>query len=448
MGGPEHFAQLAEADRHLAAGQPRRAARAFGEAVSETFDRRLHFDAPASPLAADPAGFTAPLRTSTTAQALRAPRGRAAPAAVAPTGRPARVLVVTNRNDDFLAEILAMLEESPDVEHRFLDLAEHDELLRGLRNPAAMAEEILTGRRGRAQAVESLLRPQLDWADTMFVEWCRAPAALLSMVDPADTRVVVRLHSYEAFTAWPHLVDFSRVDDLLFVSEHLRDLAVAAIPALTEADAPTTHVLPPGMRLRRMARAKSGDARFTVGLLGASKLVKDPRWAIEVLRRLRKQDLRYRLLLIGGKFQDPTDATSGYARELAEDLAELEPDGAVTRLGYTDDVPGVLERVGLILSSSVRESFHIGLVEGAASGAVPIVRDWPFFPGAAARLFPADWVVASPDEAARRILEHTGSEETWRQAGEQAAAYVRERWDWPVVHAGYERLLVGRAVPR
>ena len=46
------------------------------------------------------------------------------------------------------------------------------------------------------------------------------------------------MHSYEAFTLWPHLMDFSRVDDLVFVSDHLRDLAVAAIPGLQETAPP------------------------------------------------------------------------------------------------------------------------------------------------------------------------------------------------------------------
>jgi glycosyltransferase involved in cell wall biosynthesis len=89
----------------------------------------------------------------------------------------------------------------------------------------------------------------------------------------------------------------------------------------------------------------------------------------------------------------------------------------------------------------VRESFHLGLVEGAASGAVPVVRDWPFFPGAARRLFPESWGVADPTEAAERVLEATSSEESWRHAGEEAAAHVLERWDWQVVKGRYDALL-------
>jgi len=85
--------------------------------------------------------------------------------------------------------------------------------------------------------------------------------------------------------------------------------------------------------------------------------------------------------------------------------------------GQQSDMPAALTEVGVVISSSVRESFHLGVVEGAASGAVPVVRDWPFFAGrkASARaLFPAGWVVGSPAEAAERIRAATASEEVWR----------------------------------
>ena len=93
----------------------------------------------------------------------------------------------------------------------------------------------------------------------MFVEWCTALAALLTQVDPGDT-IVVRMHSYEAFTLWPHLMDFSRVDDMVFVSDHLRDLAVAAVPGLQEPDAPRMHVIANAMELQRFVRPKHEEA--------------------------------------------------------------------------------------------------------------------------------------------------------------------------------------------
>ncbi len=435
------------ADAHHAAGESREAARAFAAALRIAMNRGLHFGGLTSPLAEDPVGFVEPLATSQTARALRAPRGRqnAVPSSSHEGVRPTRVLVVARTNANFLGEIQQLLSVSDAFEGRTFQSTGEDDLVAEVKKPAVMVRELLTGRKAVAARVEERLRPLLDWADVVFVEWCMAHAVVVSMVDPRDTRVIVRLHSYEAFTPWPHLVDFSRVDDVLFVSDHLRDFAVEAIPALREANPPRLHVLPLGLRLNTFARPKPDAARFTLGLVGWRAVVKDPIWALDILRALRATDDRYRLLLIGEEL-DPTvtAAARRYAEELDAALAPLEAEGAVQRYGRTEDVPSALAQVGVILSSSVRESFHAGLVEGAASGAVPVVRDWPYFAGrptSARTLFPKDWVVASPGEAAERILRATATDEEWRRWGAEAAKYAIDTWDWENVKGDYARFL-------
>jgi glycosyltransferase involved in cell wall biosynthesis len=107
-------------------------------------------------------------------------------------------------------------------------------------------------------------------------------------------------------------------------------------------------------------------------------------------------------------------------------------------------VPEALRDVGVILSSSVRESFHASVVEGAASGAVPVVRDWPFFAGkanGARTLFPSDWVVETPEQAVERILLTTASDEVWQARGASATEHALREWDWSVVKQRYDELL-------
>ena len=84
-------------------------------------------------------------------------------------------------------------------------------------------------------------------------------------------------------------------------------------------------------------------------------------------------------------------------------------------------------------------------MEGAASGAVPVVRDWPFFagrPNGARTLYPPGWVVGTPEEAAERILEVTATEESWREAGARAAEHAMTCWDWTVVAPRFDRLIL------
>ena len=127
------------------------------------------------------------------------------------------------------------------------------------------------------------------------------------------------------------------------------------------------------------------------------------------------------------------------------DLSELEPIGAIRRM-ETDDVPAALEEIGVILSTSVREGQPVGLLEGAASGAVPVVRDWPFFAGrehGARTLFPSDWVVDDPVEAAERILKSTHDEATWRRLGQEASDEAIARFDITTLASDYHRLFSG-----
>ncbi|MET7650760.1 MULTISPECIES: glycosyltransferase [unclassified Streptomyces] len=442
-------AELAYGDAQLAGGDGTAAAASVVRALQLAFHRVLHFDRTTSPLAKDPDAYLAELRGSTAVRALTEGAGRAAEPAAPPADRPLRLLFVTRGNANFLRQIRDHYRAHPGVEVRSLDLGDEPELDKLATSLTRLAAHRLGDDQEFGRQAEELLRPHLDWADTVFVDWCVGPAALLTSVDPGTTRIVVRLHSAETFSLWPFLVDFSRVDDLVFVGAHLRDLTVAVVPQLAPAQkqrAPRLHVIANAMNLAGQVRHKSDDARFTLGVTGISSVAKDPRWAIEVLRILRAEDPRYRLLLIGEDVDAKLSAAArAYARLYRGDLAELEPSGAVRRLGQLDDIPAALTDVGVILSSSVRESFHCGFVEGAASGAVPVGRDWPFFAGkanGARTLFPADWVVASPQEAAERILKVTATAETWRKAGQAASAHAVAAWDWPVVREEFDRLLL------
>jgi glycosyltransferase involved in cell wall biosynthesis len=441
-------AALALADQRFNKNDYSGAADQLSTAFSLAFNRGLHFDGVSSPMAQDPEGYLAVFRRSAAFTALSAPRGRAVPTAAAPTGRPLRLLVTTYANAAFLGAILDRYDNHPDVEIRFLDVNEDDTIRPLAKGLKRITEHALGGQPAFHAKVEEALRPHLDWADVVFVDWCTNAAGLFTAVDPGATRVVVRLHSYEVFAWWPHVVDFTRVDDLILVSDHLREITEKVLPQLAAPDTARTHVIANAMDLARFQREKTGpDARFTLGLVGVSAVAKDPRWALEVLRLLRERDERYRLVIIGeGMDRKAGAAVRAYDDLLQPELEQLEAVGAVHRVGQTDDVPGALTEVGVILSSSVRESFHCGLVEGAVSGALPVVRDWPFFAALKTgprTLFPADWVVSTPQEAAERILKYTATEESWRAATEPAAKHALSMWDWSVVGPQFDRLLLG-----
>ena len=203
-----YAAELEVADEHLAAGRTDDVVQSLAEAARTAFHRVLHHDGLSSPLAASPTDYLAPWHASTAAAKLSAPRGRARAAAPPPTDRPLRLLITTWDNGSFLTEIRAAFEAHPDVEVRYVGFASRPELAAVLRDVADIAAYVLQPDPAVTAILEQELRPHLDWADVAFVDWCTALAARLTAVDPGDTRIIVRLHSFEAFARWPHIVGF------------------------------------------------------------------------------------------------------------------------------------------------------------------------------------------------------------------------------------------------
>lgn len=431
----------------------RQAAPVLDRAMRLLFHRSLHFDRLSSPLAEDPAAYLAQWQTSSAAQALSAPRGRPVAARPPDPDRPPRLLFAVDStgglfggsDENLLADIRLRFEDMPGVHVRFLDFAAHDVLSDMTLGSRQVVDHLITGSSVYGNKVEAVLRPYLDWADTVVIDACQAPAAMFSLIDPGPTRIVLRMHGFEPYSYWPQLVDFRRVDDVIFVSAHNRDFALEVLPGLAAEGGPRQHLLTHAMRLRHLDRPKNDNARFTVAQLGVGDVAKDPRWAIAVLRLLRERDDRYRLLYFG----DPLDPEKGndvaaYEQAWSRDIAGL--GGAVHRRGHINDLAAVLTEVGVVLNGSVREGFPRPIGQAAASGAVPVVRNWPFFAGRAhgARTsFPTDWVVDTAEEAAERIIKVTESEDVWREAGRAASSYAMATWDWTRVAADYDAVLLG-----
>lgn len=432
---------LSRADAALARRDDDAVARWLHEALHLTFHPTRHATDQQSPLLADPASFLAPLRASAAYRAATEPStAAAAPAARPARGRPTRILAVSYGNWNFLGGILGHYANHPNAEVRTMDLAR-------LPDPAwePVLYDLIRARLARfrgqpARPLPAGLRAELAWADVVLVEWAHRPAAWVTALAEVPARVVVRLHSYEATTPLPQLVDWGRVDDVVFVGEPTRRLVEAAVPGVTAAG--RRHTIPNFADLRRFTPDKRPDAGHTLGLVGWNLPVKDPLWCLDLLERLRAEDPRWRLRLIGAP-----PATTAPANLAAYVRARLDRLGdAVDVVGRTDDVPGALQGVGWIVSSSLRESAHLGLVEGAASAAVPVVRDWPHVHrwGGARDLYPAPWVVQTVEEAAGRVLSVAGH---WETARHEAREWVLSHLDWAAVRPRYDDLLLAEDEP-
>lgn len=272
---------------------------------------------------------------------------------------------------------------------------------------------------------------QIAAADIVVADWADKGLALASRVVPDGTRLVARVHGVDTLSPWAHLTRWDRVDCVIAPSDHLaRALRATVGPAM---DGVPVHVVPNPVETQLFTTVKTPAARRTLGLIGWSQRVKDAIFPLEVLALLRADDPRWRLRLVGNDFLSsarPVEHTASQAfreRSTRKDVA-----GGLDFVPFTADITSVMSEIGWAMSTSRRESFHLGLFEMAASGAVPVVRDWPVYAGGggAKTLVPPDWVVDSPRAAADRILD---VDDTWDDERLAARDHVVTHYDHPLV---------------
>jgi glycosyl transferase family 1 len=436
---------LALADELVAAGDLVGAGARLQEAFNLAYHRTLHFEDLRSPLADDPDGFLAPFRKSAAFTAVQQPTGRTRPVRPTPAGRPRRVLFTTFMNWNFVGDIVEDYRATAGVEVRTLDLKEIAD------GPwRAQPVDLVTRRLQQSLGSDPVtvpddLREAFDWADSVFVEWGHRALPWVSLLPEVGARVVARIHSYEAFTPMPLHTDWSGIDDLVFVSPHIRALVEAAVPALAEG--PRLHTIPNRNLLAPYRQPKLAGADRTLGLVGWNNVTKDPGWAVELLEELLKQDPRWRLRLVGHNF--PRSNITGPATRYRDDLERrLDALGeAVERPGFSTDIAEALRHIGVIVSSSRREGTHEGLIQGTASGAWPVVRDWPYVArwGGARTMVRDEWVVDTPQQAAAALLDAAEDPERFGALRAEAADWVATRYDWSVVRPALDALLLDDA---
>ncbi|PWH04989.1 hypothetical protein DEO23_15245 [Brachybacterium endophyticum] len=405
----------------------------FDKALRIAYHPTLHYSESASPLTADPSAFLAPFRDSAVGRELfalpktdqgpqrPAPRGhgggeQAGAGSRSRSGEPTRLLVIAQRNWTFAEPVIEALGSRGFAVRRFeVDDLPADQRPTRERVLSARLRLALTGE--RLPTPESL-REQFEWADTVLVEWGHHVLTWVSMLQTMPRRTVARFHRFEVYTPFPLLTVFPVVDRVLFVSPPVRSLLehvtgnLASAGEIIEVD----NFLGRGLGEEPDGH---GDPHL-LAQVGWVRPVKDVLFTLDLLARLRAEDPRYRLLLIGPPLPASADEDSFHERAVRERLAGFD-EGAVEILGSRDDVPQLLAGAGWIISSSLVEAVHEAVMEGLAAGCVPIVRDWPDVRdyGGARLIYPEDWVVEDLEAATARVLgiQRTGSHAEHARAG-------------------------------
>lgn len=275
---------------------------------------------------------------------------------------------------------------------------------------------------------EARLVEAISWADIVWLEWCVEPAVWATnnlAMRAHGKKVIVRLHSTEVIDGTlPHRVKWDEVDHLIFVSEDIRDELLKQMPDLPMR-VPCS-VISNGIDCARFTPGAVPADPHRIAWVGDIAMKKNPMLALQILRRLVDLDADYHLHVAGEAL---CPRTVRYLRHLID---TLDLRRSITFYGRIADIETWYRDKGVLLSTTLYESFGMNIGEAMASGCWPVVHN---FPGAA-KTWPADALFATVDQAVDLVLAAQAN--AYR-------SYVVEHYGLAIQTQAVRRLLGGEA---
>ncbi|EAQ65699.1 glycosyl transferase, group 1 [Marinomonas sp. MED121] len=245
---------------------------------------------------------------------------------------------------------------------------------------------------------------EIEKADVIFVDWLNHNAFWALDTLPTNKKIIIRVHSYEVFSFFPCVINFGRVDGLIFISHGIKEVFLELwgwmLPKGILIDVIDNIRLP----RKELTIDQSGNLNRskTIGMMQYAQSVKGFRFALNVFKKIYQIDNSYRFLLCGHKL---SEISSSENELLTKEINDF-PSGVIIELGYINDVREYFEKVGFILSTSEREGSHESIIQGMSYGCIPIIRNWPLLSpfNAAQKAFPMCNIIESEDEAVKKIF--------------------------------------------
>jgi len=180
--------------------------------------------------------------------------------------------------------------------------------------------------------------------------------------DLKKKKVIARLHAVEYYVGHYKGVDWSVVDDLVFVSEHMRR-RVGELPV-------RTHTIHNGIEVDKLTY-KERKPGFNIGYAGNIVPTKGILLMFHYFKQLLNRDPRYKLHLVGlNRFH----GREGEYYNHYLTVAKLRDN--VFETGEVDNIDEWMEGMDYLWQPSLAESFSIIVGEAMAKGIKPLINNY------------------------------------------------------------------------
>lgn len=236
----------------------------------------------------------------------------------------------------------------------------------------------------------------IRWAEVLWLEWCNELTMYVTTQQGTalqGKKVICRLHSYEALSGYVTQIDWRRIDDLVFVAEHVRDIVLQQLAGIgIHVLRFGIHVIPNGIDLSKCElrdRPRGKNVAFVANISHK----KGPMLLVHAFHELVRHDPDYRLF-VAGRIQDPR-----YDYYLKHIIEELDLEHHVRFDGYVEDVNAWLGDKHYIVCTSPWEGHPVGIMEAMECGIKPVIHN---FVGAN-RIYPRKYIWNTIPEFIRMV---------------------------------------------
>ena len=231
-------------------------------------------------------------------------------------------------------------------------------------------------------------------ADIVWLEFCTNAAVELSrQAFMQKKKLFIRLHGYEAFdTTFSRQLDYRAVTAMVFPGVEIYRIF---LEACGDAGRAARSVIIPNGVDTGVFKPSSSLSPYNVAWVGHIELKKDPMMMLQILDHVvsRNKQIKFH---VAGEF------THFRTRVYIENWLKKSPNFANIRFyGHIDDISGWYADKGVILSTSMHESFGLSIGEAMAVGCAPVIYSY----SGAELMWPADALFTTVEEAARKISE-------------------------------------------
>ncbi|GAP10773.1 glycosyltransferase [Bellilinea caldifistulae] len=238
---------------------------------------------------------------------------------------------------------------------------------------------------------EYQLRNFLSNHQVVFFEWASELLAFATQL-PKTTSIVTRLHRYELYQ-WANQVDWSKVDQIILVSEAKRREFNARFPGNERKIC----VLPEAINPERFPY-EPRIFQKNIGILGHLTPRKRVYELILAFYELGLDKKGYHLHIGGGahpRFLDYHDAVINLPVRLGND-------NKVTFYGHIQNPLEFYKKVDIFISNSYSEGLQVSPMEAIVSGCYCFAHQWP----GAEELLPEENLFFTDRELGSKILEY------------------------------------------